>query len=268
MNEEQIQQAFFETLGQFTNVLDTIATNLDRIANALEQKQNEKGPRLRRPLSTYPNFDWASINAQVVAKDTHGATIVKSRERIWKRYTHTSYGADLWFSCGTGKDAQGKNTFIRLVTFVAPRDDSDTIEPLPQKVSQALTAQPSPNPHAARGKNKLYKSPAPTPRKASAPAIATPAPAPAISTDSELDKFFPRPDETQATADAESAPVPANHNDARQEFYKLLSPIMNTKALSSARANELMVLANLEGWQTALRALRGDVARAALEATT
>jgi len=108
---------------------------LTRIAEALEQMARAsapKEPNYKRPLSNFAKFDWSSIDATVTARDRDGVSAVE-----WSGYPFTrragqgKFGQAIWFSRPVGKDADGNNTYARLITF----KDLTEAEPLPEKIT-------------------------------------------------------------------------------------------------------------------------------------
>ena len=120
------------------NLLASQNKFLSRIAEALEQLAHASAPQApnyKRPLDTFAKFDWTSINATVTARDEHGVSAVE-----WNDYTFTrrvgegKFGEAIWFSRPTGKDADGNNTYARLITF----KNLAEAEPLPKKVASKV----------------------------------------------------------------------------------------------------------------------------------
>lgn len=111
---------------------------LDRIAVALERiaPTEQKAPNWIKPLSEFLRFNWASIQASVVAADQHGATIVEwGGKQFLRRSPNNKFGEAIWFSRSTGEqDSEGKTLYERLVTF----KQLSEVEPIPEKVSRAL----------------------------------------------------------------------------------------------------------------------------------
>ncbi len=112
-------------------ILAVISRNLGIIASALSP-----APEIRRPLEDYLAFDWAAIGARVLAKDQDGPTIVEHNGRIYKRRApDNKYGAAIWFSRADGKDAEGNNNYVSLISFEIFKNE---VEPIGHKVREAL----------------------------------------------------------------------------------------------------------------------------------
>lgn len=151
MNNNESVHATFEKLMASQRAiwqqLKAIGETLDRLL-ALTQAQaageplltgaRAGAPNLRRPLRAYPAFDWASIGAEVVSEDEHGAIEVVWRNEVYTRRTKPKFGADVWFSRGDGQGEDGRPAYDRLITFVAPRAAA---EPLPDQIARALKGQ-------------------------------------------------------------------------------------------------------------------------------
>ena len=120
-------------------------------------------PGYRRRLAEYAGFDWASIDAQVVAQDQHGAAEVEwNSHRFTRRSGSGKFGKAIWFSRPLGRDEQ-ETAYARLITF----KDSDA-EPLASDLAQATPkAQPQApsaqlvSPKAQPGQAKANGTPAP-----------------------------------------------------------------------------------------------------------
>lgn len=112
-------------------VLAEISRNLGIVASALSP-----APELRRPLADYLTFDWSKIGARILAQDQDGPTIVEHNGRIYKRRApDNKYGAAIWFSRADGKDAEGNNNYVSLISFEI---FTQTVEPIGHKVREAL----------------------------------------------------------------------------------------------------------------------------------
>ena len=94
-------------------------------------------PNLRRLLTDYPTFDWASIGAVVKQRDDDGPALVEWRGNLYTRRTNPKFGAEIWFSRATGRDEDGEVSYERLITFAEP----PAVEPLPKRVRDALLGQ-------------------------------------------------------------------------------------------------------------------------------
>lgn len=125
-------QALLAVISAQGRLLARISDTLDQIAS----NTAPASPNYRKPYADYPGFDWTTLGAVVTATDGDGAAAVE-----WNGYDYTrragtgKYGRAIWFSRPTGKDAEGNNTYVRLVTF----KDYTEAEPLP---AQAQTKAP------------------------------------------------------------------------------------------------------------------------------
>lgn len=113
------------------DILAEISRNLGVIASALSP-----APDLRRPLEDYIAFDWSTIGARVIARDDDGPTVVEYGGRIYKRRApDNKYGAAIWFSRADGKDAEGNNNYVSLISFEIFKNE---VEPIGHKAREAL----------------------------------------------------------------------------------------------------------------------------------
>lgn len=105
---------------QLITVLTQLTMNTDRIANALERMapQDTAAPNYQRLLEEFPEFDWSSIDAQVVKGDRYGAGVVAWQgKQFVRRSPENEFGAAVWFARCVGKDESGRNKYERLITF-------------------------------------------------------------------------------------------------------------------------------------------------------
>lgn len=131
---------------QLMNALRVLYQELHAIRQLLEQRAAEvegelgapkRAPNFKRPLTAYPSFDWAAIGAEIISADEHGAVEVLWQDEVYVRRTKEKFGPDIWFSRGSGQNEDGKTSYDRLITFVAPREP----EPLPNSVIRLLRKQ-------------------------------------------------------------------------------------------------------------------------------
>lgn len=109
-----------------TKLLARIADTLDQIA----ANTAPAAPNYKRPFVDFAKFDWATIGAVITARDDDGVSAVEYNGYDFTRRAGTGkYGKAIWFSRPTGKDAEGQNTYARLITF----KDATEAEPLPKK---------------------------------------------------------------------------------------------------------------------------------------
>jgi hypothetical protein len=118
----------------FMEGLDLLLTQLTRIANALEAHPIAD-PNIIKDLSDYPGFDWASINAEVIARDKHGAIAVRHAGRIYvRRNPVNKYGIAIWYSRPSSKEGD-ETLYQRLITFKEVKVEAD---PLSEKTVARL----------------------------------------------------------------------------------------------------------------------------------
>lgn len=111
------------------NALTAIACDLNRIANVLEAKPMP-APNMTLDLSSYPNFDWGTLNAEVIARDKYGAVAVRHSGKIYtRRNPINKFGVAIWYSKSVGKDSEDNNVYERLVTFKEVAIAADPLNP-------------------------------------------------------------------------------------------------------------------------------------------
>jgi hypothetical protein len=111
---------------------------VQRLEAVVRAIASQHPPAWKRPLKAYKNGWVEAIGATAIASDQHGPTVV-----AWCGHTYTrrsgqnkTYGAAIWFSRVTGKDATGNNEYVRLITFAADAEaEADT---LPEYVAEKL----------------------------------------------------------------------------------------------------------------------------------
>jgi DdrB-like protein len=146
-SESQSSNGYIEklitTLGQrlktHNEIMQAISNSLDEIESHLRQIaiSNNPAPNYQRQLSEYPTFDWTSINATVLGEDGDGATTVEWAGQVFTRRSPSNrYGEAIWFSRCVGKDLDGNNKYVRLITFKAPAEAS----PIPEKARKGAHA--------------------------------------------------------------------------------------------------------------------------------
>lgn len=122
---------------------DDLIFILSRIAIALEGSAAKTAPDIIMDIAQYPNFDWASIGAEVADSDADGATAVLHNGKVYTRRTHAKFGNDIWYSRATGKDDDDKNIYEKLVSFKEMKIEA---EPLPRKTAELLKTFKRPSP--------------------------------------------------------------------------------------------------------------------------
>lgn len=145
-----------------SGMLGSIAASLAEIARNTARERPE-APDLQRPLDAFTHFDWASIDATVVREDEFGPALVEWEGRLWtRRAPENKFDAALWFSRAAGKDDEGKQRYLRLITFRAIA----AAEPVSRAVELAIR-KPSP-PNGAHPAARDLPKPAPVPSPAAA----------------------------------------------------------------------------------------------------
>jgi DdrB-like protein len=129
------------TLGQRINeqneLLRMIATSLEGIESHLRQIafSSNPAPNYQRPLSEFLTFDWPSIGATVLNRDDDGVTAVEWNGQVFtRRSPNNKFDAAVWFSRHFGKDSDGKNKYLRLITFKPPSESG----PIGAKAKKAI----------------------------------------------------------------------------------------------------------------------------------
>jgi hypothetical protein len=132
-SETQSSNGYIEklitTLGQrlktHNEIIQVISNSLEEIESHLRQIaiSNNPAPNYQRPLSEYPTFDWTSINATVLGEDSDGATSVEWSGQVFTRRSPSNRFSDaIWFSRCVGKDLDGNNKYVRLISFKNPAE--------------------------------------------------------------------------------------------------------------------------------------------------
>ena len=106
--------AFLEYQRRQTLALEFIASYLGQ----LNLSATAAAPNYTRSLAEFNSFDWASIGASVVQRDSSGATIVRWGNHDYvRRSPANKFGEAIWFSRSVGRDEQGNTAYERLITF-------------------------------------------------------------------------------------------------------------------------------------------------------
>lgn len=114
--------------------IERLLTALERVAAALEAIPLPS-PDIVLDISRYSGFDWSSINAEVIARDRHGAIAVRHGGKIYNRRSPVNkFGVAIWYSRASGKDGD-ETTYERLITFKEVKVEAD---PLPDKTVSLL----------------------------------------------------------------------------------------------------------------------------------
>jgi len=136
------------------NLLALIAKNSQRIADSLDLlalAAAPKAPNYQRPLSEFRDFDWESINAEVLVADKHGVAQLKWNGYIFtRRSPSNNFGEAIFFTRPDGKDAEGRNRYVRLITFKAPTKARS----IPEETQEKMESAPAPASVATAGNGK------------------------------------------------------------------------------------------------------------------
>jgi len=131
MNEQQTERLLA--------LLGAIADSLGRLAG---ERDGESAPDWEFPIESYAGFDWVSHGAQVIATDSDGPTVVQWGGKNFKRRSpDNAFDPAIWFSHCIGKTEDGRNEYVRLVTFRKFKEDD--VQPLGRK-AERYVAQPPP----------------------------------------------------------------------------------------------------------------------------
>jgi hypothetical protein len=111
-------------------------------------KQLNAAAEVRKPfvsytkrIEDYPSFDWESIGAVILDSDDDGVCQVEHKGEVYSRRSPTNkFAPAIWFSRSAGKDSDGENQYVRLITF-----KKFDFEPEPiHRNTKKLFAQPAP----------------------------------------------------------------------------------------------------------------------------
>lgn len=112
-------------MNENTKLLQTISRQLERLII----QTAPLGPDYRRPLAMFKDFDWSSVGAEVVARDSHGVSSVQwNGHQFTRRSGDGKFGKAIWFSRSIGKQ-EGENQYARLIAFKG--DGKVEAEPVP-----------------------------------------------------------------------------------------------------------------------------------------
>jgi hypothetical protein len=141
MPDKDHAEKLIVTLGQRISeqngILRKIAASLQGVEAHLRQMaiSSNPAPNYQRPLSEYPTFDWPSIGATILNRDGDGATAVEWNGQVFiRRSPDNAFGAAIWFNRSVGRDSDGKNKYVRLITFKPPSESG----PIGAKAKRAI----------------------------------------------------------------------------------------------------------------------------------
>lgn len=135
---EKLVTVLGQRINEQNGILHLIAESLQGIEASLHDiaVASNPAPNYRRPLGEYSAFDWASIGATVLKEDSDGVAAVEWRDQQFIRRSDDKkkFGYAVWFSRCVGKDADGNNKYVRLITF----KDASEPEPIASKAKEAI----------------------------------------------------------------------------------------------------------------------------------
>jgi len=134
---EKLITVLGQRINALTRTLQMIAESLQGVELHLREMSisSNPAPNYRRPLGDYQDFDWASIGATVLKEDRDGATEVEWNGQVFtRRSPENSYDVAVWYSRGVGKDSEGKNKYLRLISFKPPPESG----PIGPKAKKAI----------------------------------------------------------------------------------------------------------------------------------
>jgi DdrB-like protein len=141
MSDMDRTEKLIVTLGQRMSALNELLQMIAESLQAVELRLREMSissnpaPNYRRPLSDYRDFDWASIGAIVLKEDKDGATEVEWNGQVFtRRSPENHFDSAVWYSRCVGKDSDGKNKYLRLITFKPPSESG----PIGAKAKKAI----------------------------------------------------------------------------------------------------------------------------------
>jgi len=135
--DEKLIVKLGQRINEQNEILRMIAASLEGVESHLRQiaVSSNPAPNYQRPLSDYRDFDWASIGAIVLKEDGDGATEVEWNGQVFtRRSPENRFDAAIWFSRCVGKDADGNNKYVRLISF-KPQFESG---PIAAKAKKAI----------------------------------------------------------------------------------------------------------------------------------
>ena len=116
--------AAVSTLPGLADVLAMLAVIADaqgRQAEALERIARfmaPKAPNYRHTLWEWREFDWSSIEAEIIRADNDGVALVSWGGYLWtRRAPDNKFGEAVWYSRAEGRTEDGNPNYLRLITF-------------------------------------------------------------------------------------------------------------------------------------------------------
>lgn len=149
MNEQQTERLLA--------LLGAIADSLGRLAG---ERDGESAPDWVFPIENYAGFDWVAHGAQVIATDGDGPTVVQWGGKNFKRRSpDNAFDPAIWFSHCIGKTEDGRNEYVRLVTFRKFKEDD--VQPLGRKAERYVSPPPPAATLPSTGLVRAYTAPNP-----------------------------------------------------------------------------------------------------------
>jgi ssDNA-binding DdrB-like protein len=134
---EKLITVLGQRMNALTQTLQMIAESLQGVELNLREMSisSNPAPNYRRPLSDYQDFDWGVIGAIIIKEDEDGATEVEWNGQVFtRRSAENHFDAAVWYSRCVGKDSDGKNKYLRLITFKPPTESG----PIGAKAKKAI----------------------------------------------------------------------------------------------------------------------------------
>jgi hypothetical protein len=139
---EKLITVLGQRMNALTRTLQMIAESLQGVELHLREMSisSNPAPNYRRPLSDYQDFDWGTIGAIVLKEDKDGATEVEWNGQVFtRRSAENHFDAAVWYSRCVGKDSDGKNKYLRLISFKPPTESG----PIGAKAKKAIGSKAS-----------------------------------------------------------------------------------------------------------------------------
>jgi DdrB-like protein len=124
-------------ISEQSRIFQMIAASLQGIDSNLRQIaiSSYPAPNYQRSLSEFTTFDWHLIGATVLNRDDDGVTAVEWNGQVFtRRSPNNRFAEAVWFSRCVGKDPDGNNRYVRLISFKALND----AEPIAAKAKKAI----------------------------------------------------------------------------------------------------------------------------------
>ena len=118
-------------------MLAVIADAQGRQADALERIARfmaPKAPNYRHTLREWREFDWSSIEAEIIRADSDGVALVSWGGYLWaRRAPDNKFSEAVWYSRAEGRTEEGNPSYLRLITFGKAAEP----EPMGRKAQKA-----------------------------------------------------------------------------------------------------------------------------------